>query len=181
MHEGLFQVMLQPCLRLATNLILLLKILLIKCIAMVLSLILKDISEVWEVEGPSACHLACNALRGSFRGYSRLPARSTLRGSIRDCIVFSSIPSVKCSEGPVSEAEGIAIFISRLKWKVYLFTTQLELVLEKTEVYSYSENKSIKCFSDADGLTHSRQIPRMTVDVRTWITKHGCRSLMESL
>lgn len=73
------------------------------------------------------------------------------------------------------------IFISWLKWKVSLFTTQLELVLEKPEVYSYSENKSINCFSDADGLIHSCQIPRMIIDAKTWTTKHGCRSLMESL
>ena len=137
-----------PCLRLAPDLTLPLKILLIKCIVVAICLILKDISKVEEF---SACAPACNALRGSFRATAGSPACNTLRGSIRDCGRFSNIPSMKCSERPGSEAEDIAIFISRLKWKVSLFTTQLELVLEKPKVYSCSENKSIKFFSDADG------------------------------
>lgn len=160
-----------PCLRLAPDLVLPLKILLIKCIVVAICLILKDISEVLEVEEFSTCAPACNSLRGSFRATAGSPACNTLRGSIRDCGRFPSIPSMKCSEGPVSEAKDIAIFISRLKWKVSLFTTQLELVLEKPKVYSYSENKSIKFFSDADGLTHSCQMPRMLIDVRTWTHK----------
>lgn len=170
-----------PGLSLAPNLILPLKILLIKCIAVAICLILKDISEVWEVEEPLACPPACNALRDSFRATVGSPACNPLRGSIRDCVRFPSIPSMKCSEEPVSEAEDIAIFISQLKWKVSLFMTQLELVLEKPKMYSYSENKSIKFLSDADGSTHSCQIPRMIIDVRTWTTKQGCSSLMESL
>lgn len=118
------------------QIILPLKILLIKCIVVAICLILKDISEVLEVEEFSACGPACHALRGSFRAAAGSPVCNTLRSSIRNCGRFPSTPSMKCSEGPVSEAEDTAIFISRLKWKVSLFTTQLELVLEKPKVYS---------------------------------------------
>lgn len=76
LHEGPFWGMPQPCHRLAWNLTILLQICVYSVVFVPRYLILKNISEVWPVEQPSAGPPVYSSLRGSFR----VPLQAVPRG-----------------------------------------------------------------------------------------------------